>query len=56
MFSCCAEHGRTLNALRAILYVASLVLPEQGENFQSWKWDELSVRARQHTVQDVLAM
>jgi hypothetical protein len=33
-----------------------MVLPEQGENFQSWKWDELSVRARQHTVQDVLAM
>ena len=33
-----------------------LVVPEEGENFQSWKWDELSVRARQHTVQDVLAM
>jgi chromosome segregation ATPase len=33
-----------------------LVVPEEGENFQSWKWDELSVRARQHTVQDVLAI
>ncbi len=33
-----------------------LVVPEEGEKFQSWKWDELSVRARQHTVQDVLAM
>ncbi len=33
-----------------------LVIPEEGENFGSWKWNELSERARQHTVQDVLAM
>ena len=33
-----------------------LVVPEQGENFHSWKWHELSERARKHTVQDVLAM
>jgi hypothetical protein len=33
-----------------------LVIPEQGENFHSWKWHELSERARQHTVQDVLTM
>lgn len=33
-----------------------LVVPEQGENFHSWKWQELSERAHQHTVQDVLAM
>lgn len=36
--------------------LTKLVVPEEGENFQSWKWDELSVRARQHTVQDVLAI
>lgn len=33
-----------------------LVIPEEGENFGSWNWNELSERARQHTVQDVLAM
>lgn len=33
-----------------------LVVPEEGENFHSWKWHELSERARQHTVQDVLTM
>jgi hypothetical protein len=33
-----------------------LVVPEQGENFHSWKWHELSERARQHTVQAVLAI
>lgn len=27
-----------------------LVVPEQGENFHSWNWHELSERARQHTV------
>lgn len=33
-----------------------LVLPEQGENFSSWKSGELADRAYKHTVQDVLAM
>jgi len=33
-----------------------LIVPEAGENFSSWKWHELSERARQHTVQDGLAM
>lgn len=33
-----------------------LMIPEEGENFGSWDWSELSQRARQHTVQDVLAI
>ncbi|UEH11029.1 chromosome segregation protein SMC [Pseudomonas sp. HN8-3] len=33
-----------------------LVIPEQGENFYSWKWQELSERARRHNVQDVVAI
>jgi len=33
-----------------------LVVPEQGENFHSWNWHELSERARHHTVQDLLAI
>ncbi|WP_339546805.1 chromosome segregation protein SMC [Pseudomonas sp. RA_35y_Pfl2_P32] len=33
-----------------------LEIPEQGENFGSWKWQQLSDRSRQHSVQDVLAM
>ncbi len=33
-----------------------LVIPEQGENFHSWKWQELSERARQHNMQDLLAI
>ncbi|WP_033051948.1 hypothetical protein [Pseudomonas sp. GM49] len=33
-----------------------LVVPEQGENFHSWKWEELSERACRYTVQDVLAI
>lgn len=33
-----------------------LVIPEEGENFGSWKWHELSDRARHHTVQDLLTM
>lgn len=31
-------------------------LPEQGENFGSWKFGELADRSYKHTVQDVLAM
>ena len=33
-----------------------LDLPEQGENFGSWKFGELADRSYKHTVQDVLAM
>ncbi len=33
-----------------------LVVPEQGENFRSWKWQDVSERARQHTVQDLMAI
>jgi hypothetical protein len=33
-----------------------VVIPERGENFYSWKWQELSERARQDNVQDVLAI
>lgn len=33
-----------------------LVLPEQGENFGSWTFGEISDRSFKHTVQDVLAM
>jgi hypothetical protein len=33
-----------------------LDLPEQGENFVSWKLSELADRSYKHTVQDVLAM
>lgn len=33
-----------------------LVIPEEGENFGSWGWNELSDRAGQHTVQDLLTM
>lgn len=33
-----------------------LVIPEEGENFSNWNWNELSERSRQHTVQDVLTM
>lgn len=33
-----------------------LAIPEQGENFGSWKWSQLSDRAGQYRVQDVLTM
>jgi hypothetical protein len=33
-----------------------LDIPEQGENFGSWKWSDLAERASQHSVQDVLAI
>ncbi|WP_455917439.1 chromosome segregation protein SMC [Pseudomonas cerasi] len=34
----------------------NLDIPEQGENFGSWKWGDLSDRAGQYRVQDVLTM
>ena len=33
-----------------------LVIPEQGENFDSWKWSQLADRAGQYRVQDVFTM
>jgi hypothetical protein len=33
-----------------------MVLPEQGENFHTWKFGELADRSYKHTVHDVLAM
>ncbi|SEN48325.1 hypothetical protein SAMN04487857_11857 [Pseudomonas sp. ok272] len=32
-----------------------LDIPEQGENFGSWSWHELSDRSRQHSLTDLLA-
>lgn len=33
-----------------------LNIPEQGENFGSWKWGELADRSSQHRVQDLLSL
>ncbi|MGF6332509.1 flagellar biosynthesis/type III secretory pathway protein FliH [Pseudomonas sp. BS3782 TE3695] len=33
-----------------------LDIPEQGENFGSWRWSELADRGRQHRTRDLLAM
>lgn len=33
-----------------------LAVPEEGENFGKWTWQELSDRARQHTAQDLLQL
>lgn len=33
-----------------------LEIPEQGENFGSWRWSELADRGRQHRIRDLLAM
>ena len=33
-----------------------LNIPEQGENFRSWTWSDLSDRSHQHSFQDVLAI
>ncbi|MNR48092.1 hypothetical protein D3C85_1672860 [compost metagenome] len=34
----------------------NLHIPEQGENFGSWKWRDLADRGSQHRLQDLLAM
>jgi hypothetical protein len=34
----------------------NLNIPEQGENFGSWKWAELADRSREHRVQDLLSL
>ncbi len=33
-----------------------LDIPEQGENFGSWRWSELADRSRQHRTRDLLSM
>lgn len=33
-----------------------LDIPEQGENFGSWRWSELADRGRQHCMRDLLSM
>jgi hypothetical protein len=33
-----------------------LDIPEQGENFGSWRWSELADRGRQHRMRDLLSM
>jgi flagellar biosynthesis/type III secretory pathway protein FliH len=33
-----------------------LDIPEQGENFGSWRWSELADRGRQHRTRDLLSM
>lgn len=33
-----------------------LDIPEQGENFGSWRWTELADRGRQHRKRDLLSM
>ena len=33
-----------------------LNIPEQGENFGSWRWSELADRGRQHRTRDLLSM
>jgi flagellar biosynthesis/type III secretory pathway protein FliH len=33
-----------------------LDIPEQGENFGSWRWSELADRGRQHHTRDLLSM
>lgn len=36
--------------------LANLNIPEQGENFGSWSWSDLSDLSHQHSFEDVLAM
>lgn len=52
--------GRLYAASRMIqrdpVSLFKLDIPEQGENFGSWRWGDLADRASQYRVQDVLAM
>ncbi|QAY87990.1 chromosome segregation protein SMC [Pseudomonas arsenicoxydans] len=52
--------GRLYAAARMIkrdpVSLFNLDIPEQGENFGSWRWGDLADRASEHRVQDVLAM
>ncbi|MCP1420963.1 putative membrane protein [Pseudomonas laurylsulfativorans] len=33
-----------------------LVVPEEGENFGNWNWNDLADRAKHHSIEDVLTM
>lgn len=52
--------GRLYAATRMIqrdpVSLFNLDIPEQGENFGSWRWGDLADRASEYRVQDVLAM
>jgi hypothetical protein len=52
--------GRLYAATRMIqrdpVSLFKLDIPEQGENFGSWRWGDLADRASEYRVQDVLAM
>jgi hypothetical protein len=52
--------GRLYAATRMIqrdpVSLFKLDIPEQGENFGSWRWGDLADRASEHRVHDVLAM
>ena len=52
--------GRLYAASRMIqrdpVSLFKLDIPEQGENFGSWRWGDLADRGRQHRIQDLLAM
>ena len=55
------EVGGKLWAVRRLIdrdpvSLFKLNIPEQGENFWSWGWSELSERSHQHSFEDVLAM
>jgi chromosome segregation ATPase len=52
--------GKLYAAARLIgrdpMSLMELDIPEQGENFGSWRWGELADRANQHRTRDLLAM
>ncbi|WP_339430047.1 chromosome segregation protein SMC [Pseudomonas taetrolens] len=55
------EVGGKLWAVRRLIdrdpiALTNLNIPEQGENFGSWSWSDLSERSYQHSFEDVLAM
>lgn len=55
------EVGGKLWAVRRLIdrdpvALFKLDIPEQGENFRSWTWSDLSDRSHQHSFQDVLAI
>ena len=55
------EVGGKLWAVRRLIdrdpiALTNLNIPEQGENFGSWSWSDLSERSYQHSFEDVLTM
>ena len=58
------EHDFTIGKLYAAarligrdpVSLMKLDIPEQGENFGSWRWSELADRGRQHRTRDLLSM